>query len=88
MCWHKSQIIIFFYGKKDKNVVRVGTNHNKKIQIFSMKGQGQKFGVSWHKSQLTDYWWMEASMNRTSAMLLLDEEGNGSTPAYCICSEL
>ena len=35
----------FFYGKKDKNVVRVGTNHNKKIQNFSMKGQGQKYGV-------------------------------------------
>ena len=34
MCWHKSQITIFFYGKKDKNIVRVGTNHNKKYKFF------------------------------------------------------
>ena len=33
----------------NKDVVCAITNHNK--QFFSMKGQGQKFILGWHKSQ-------------------------------------
>jgi hypothetical protein len=46
ICWHKSQITIFFYGRtRTKNIVRAGTNHKSQITI-------NRNEMCWHKSQI------------------------------------